>query len=135
MYSSYQNRGAYNHRNMGRQLLCFDNISHYGKATPTDIDGLIEYHDKQYVLLEIKRKGVQVLYGQRVALERMVNDFRKAGKEAIAVVAEHTVFDPSEDVDVAECLVREIYYSGERVWRPPKRLMNVRTLLDSFLLP
>lgn len=130
---SYEQRGTYNHVSMGRQLLRFDNLYYDGNITPMDIDGLIEYHDQKRVLLEIKRKGVKVLYGERMALERMVNDFNKAGKESIAIVADHTVFDTHEDVDVADCIVREIYYGKERRWRPPKRMMTVKKLVDSFL--
>lgn len=130
---SYEKRGSYNHVNMGKQLLRFDNIA-YGNVTPMDIDGLIEWHDKKRVLLEIKRKGVYVLGGERLALERMVNDFQTAGKESLAIIADHTVFNTNEDVKVEDCIVREIYHSKEKKWRAPKRMMTVRTILDSFLL-
>lgn len=131
---SYERRGSYNHVSMGKQLLRFDSLYYGDNITPMDVDGLIEYHDKKRVLLEIKRKGVRVLEGERIALQRMVDDFSTAGKESIAIVADHTVFDTHEDVDVADCLVREIYHSGERKWRPPKKLITVRSALDSFLL-
>ena len=130
---SYEKRGSYNHVNMGKQLLRFDGIS-FGNVTPMDIDGLIEWHDKKRVLLEIKRKGVYVLGGERLALERMVNDFQTAGKESLAIIADHTVFNTNEDVKVEDCIVREIYHSKEKKWRAPKRMMTVRTILDSFLL-
>ena len=130
---SYEKRGSYNHINMGKQLLRFDGIS-FGNVTPMDIDGLIEWHDQKRVLLEIKRKGVCVLGGERLALERMVNDFQTAGKESLAVIADHTVFNTNEDVNVEDCIVREIYHSKEKKWRPPKKMMTVRTILDSFLL-
>ena len=131
---SYEKRGSYNHRRMGKQLLCFDGIT-YGNVTPMDIDGLIEWHDQKRVLLEIKLNGVKVLGGERLALERMVNDFAKIGKESIAIIADHKVFETDKDVMVRDCIVREIYYSREKVWRPTKRIMDVGTLLDSFLLP
>lgn len=131
---SYEKRGSYNHRRMGKQLLCFDGIT-YGNVTPMDIDGLIEWHDQKRVLLEIKLNGVKVLGGERLALERMVNDFAKIGKESIAIIADHKVFETDKDVMVRNCIVREIYHSREKVWRPTKRIMDVGTLLDSFLLP
>ena len=130
---SYEKRGSYNHVSMGKQLLCFDGLA-YGNVTPMDIDGLIEWHDQKRVLIEIKRKGVYVLTGERLALERMVNDFQEAGKESLAIIADHTVFDTKKDVMVEDCLVREIYHSRERRWRPPKKMMTVRALLDSFLV-
>lgn len=130
---SYEKRGSYNHASIGRQLLRFDGIS-YGNVTPMDVDGLIEWKDKKRVLLEIKMKGVKVLGGERLALERMVNDFSMAGKEAIAIIADHKVFDTREDVQVRDCLVRELYHSREKLWRPPKKMMTVQMLLDSFIL-
>ena len=132
---SYEKRGSYNHRRMGKQLLCFDGISYGGNVTPMDIDGFIEWHDQKRVLLEIKLNGVKVLGGERLALERMVNDFSSIGKESLAIIADHKVFDTNQDVIVRDCIVREIYHSREKVWRPTKRLMDVGTLLDSFLLP
>lgn len=131
---SYEKRGSYNHRRMGKQLLRFDGIS-YGNVTPMDIDGFIEWHDKKRVMLEIKLQNVPILTGERLALERMVDDFARLGKESMAVIADHKVFDTNEDVIVRECLVREIYHSRERIWRPTKMMMTVGMLLDSFLLP
>ena len=132
---SYERRGSFNHAHMAKQLLRFDNIAYYGNATPMDIDGLIEWHDKKRVLLEIKRKGVLLLDGERLAYKRLIDDFQLAGKESICIVADHEVFNYREDVDVASCIVREIYHSKEKKWRPTKRMMTVKMLLDSFLLP
>ena len=79
---SYEKRGSYNHSNMARQLLRFDGLG-WGNVTPMDVDGLIEWKDKKRVLIEIKMKGVKVLNGERLALERMVNDFSRVGKESV----------------------------------------------------
>lgn len=130
---AYEKRGSYNDRRRAKQLLLFDGLEYSGNATPMDLDGFIEWHDKKRILLEVKTKGVKVLWGERMALERMVNDFGKAGKDSIAVIADHTVFDKTEDVLVADCIVREFYSSREHVWRPPKTMMTVRSLIDSFL--
>ena len=98
-----------------------------------DIDGVIEWEDRKIILIEVKKKGVTVPYGERVTLQRMVTDFYHAGKEAVAVVADHTVFDPAKDVIVADCIIRELYTSYERVWRPPKKLMTVEYFVRLFL--
>ena len=130
---SYEKRGSYNHVSMARQLLRFDNLYFGDNVTPMDVDGLIEWHDKKRVLIEIKRKGVKMLIGEKLALERMVDDFQKVGKDSVVLVAEHMVFDSKEDVDVAECVVREVYFGKEGRWRPPSRIMTVRTALNAFL--
>ena len=129
---SYEMRGSYNHTKMARQLLRFDGLR-YGNVTPMDVDGLIEWKNRKRAILEVKMKNVKVLDGERLALERMVNDFYHAGKEAIAIVADHTVFDAKEDVMVKDCLVREIYHSSEKIWRPTNRMMTVEMLLSYFL--
>lgn len=122
-----------NYRGYAKQLLLFDGLELSRNASPMDIDGVIEWEDRKIVLIEIKKKGVKVPYGERLTLQRMVNDFGKAGKLAVALVADHTVFNPTEDVRVADCIVREVYTSSERVWRPPKRMMTVEGLVRLFL--
>lgn len=131
---SYELRGSYNHSDKGRQLLLFDGLSFGGNVTPTDIDGLIEWHDRKLVLLEIKMKNVNVPRGQKLALQRLVDDSTRCGKDSIAVIADHSVFDSKQDIQVADCTVREIYYGKEHQWRPPKQMMTVDYLVRSFLL-
>ena len=102
------------------------------KGLELDIDGLIEYHDSEYILLEVKHKDARVPYGQRLAIQRMVDDFTKAGKKAVAIVCEHKVDDTDKPVVAAFCKVRELYYGGEHKWRPPDSPMNVRQAIDKF---
>ena len=37
-----------------RQLIDFTGLELEGGIYPTDIDGLIEYHDQEYILIEVK---------------------------------------------------------------------------------
>ena len=90
-----------------KQLIDFKGLELDNGIYPTDIDGLIEYHDSEYILLEVKHKDARVPYGQRLAIQRMVDDFTKAGKKAVAIVCEHK-------------------------WRPPDSPMNVRQAIDKF---
>lgn len=122
-----------NYRGYAKQLLRFDGLELSRNASPMDIDGVIEWDDKKIVLIEIKKKGVKVPYGERMTLQRMINDFWRAGKQAVAIVADHRVFNPAEDVIVADCIVREVYTSRERTWRPPKKMMTVENLVRLFL--
>ena len=93
-----------------RQLIDFTGLELEGGIYPTDIDGLIEYHDQEYILIEVKYGKTKVPFGQRLAIERMVDDFTKIGKPAVAIVCEHTVKDADKHVVAAACKVREIYY-------------------------
>ena len=40
-----------------KQLIDFKGLELDNGIYPTDIDGLIEYHDSEYILLEVKTQG------------------------------------------------------------------------------
>lgn len=122
-----------NYRGYAKQLLRFDGLEMDRNGSPMDMDGVIEWDNRKYILIEIKKKGVKVPYGERMTLQRMINDFAVAGKEAVALVADHTVFNPAEDVYVADCVIRELYTTYGRRWRPPKRMMTVGQFVRLFL--
>ena len=83
---------------------------------PTDIDGLIEYHNSLYIIFEIKYLNPYVPGGQRVALERAADDFAKAGKSAVVFVATHDIQDPYADIDASMCVVQKYYRGGSGRW-------------------
>lgn len=115
-----------------KQLIDFKGLELDNGIYPTDIDGLIEYHDSEYIILEVKHNKAKVPWGQRLALQRMVDDFTKAGKKAVAIVCEHNVDDTNKPVVAAVCNVRELYYGGEKRWRPPDSPMTVRQAVNNF---
>lgn len=115
-----------------RQLNIFKGLSSDG-VDATDIDGLIEYRNRAYIVYEVKGVGAEVPVGQRLALERFVTDAAKSGKVAIVMVVEHTVTDITKPVIVKDCRVRDIYYGRERRWRKPKKPMTAGQLTDTFL--
>lgn len=124
--------GEYRNDERARQLLRFSGMQ-YGTITPTDIDSLIEYHDKAYVIIEVKKNGAPVPAGQRKALTRFINAVGDAGKLSVAIVAEHGILNPHCDVLLKACQVREVYFSQERKWRAPKRQMTVDGCVREFL--
>lgn len=115
-----------------KQLIDFQGLELDGGIYPTDIDALIEYHDMEYILVEVKYKKKRVPYSQKLAIQRMVEDFTKAGKRAIALVAEHYESDPRKPIIAADCKVRELYYGEERQWRAPTHELTVRQAVDDF---
>lgn len=115
-----------------RQLIEFTGLN-YDSISPTDVDGLIEYKDKAYVIFELKHNGAEMPRGQRLAFERMVYDFEKRSKKAIAIVAEHDVTDASKSVLAKDSIVRELYQTGERKWRPPNHKMTLKELIDAYI--
>jgi hypothetical protein len=101
--------------NSGRfhQKLDFSETKIQGKQF-TDIDAILDYGNKGWVLVECKVKGNPLPYGQKLALERMVNDFAKAEKPALLVVAEHET-PINEDIRFEETKTNLIYFNGK--WR------------------
>jgi beta-xylosidase len=125
-------RGKILHPDRKQQINDFSGLR-YENITPTDIDGLIEYKDKAYVFLEIKYGDAKLPYGQRLAIERLIKDVSKTGKSAIAIVAQHDVFNTKDSVPVAECEVREVYLFTQKQWRKTKKIVNVKQCIDGFI--
>lgn len=121
----------HNKRKM-KQLIDFKGCAMDGGMYPTDIDGVIEYKDSKYIIFEVKYGDSEIPIGQRLALQRMVDDFTKSGKQAIVLICSHTVKNPNKPVVMAWCNVREIYYGDEKRWRIPNREIKVREAIDCF---
>lgn len=83
--------------------------------------------------MKVEYRDKAVPLGQRLALERFVQDVWRGGKKAVAAVVEHFVADPSQDVRLADCQVREVYVGGEFRWRNPRRRMTARKLTDAYI--
>jgi len=120
-------------RDRAKQLIDFGGIEFGERIWPTDFDALIEWHDKAWLLFEVKMYDVDVPTGQRLAIERFVKDTSMAGKRSMAVVVQHSILDPNETVTLAKCRVREIYVGGQNVWRPTIRPMTALEIANEFL--
>ena len=101
----------HNKRKM-KQLIDFKGCAVDGGMYPTDIDGVIEYKDSKYIIFEVKYGDSEIPIGQRLALQRMVDDFTKSGKQAIVLICSHTVKNPNKPVVMAWCNVREMRNDG-----------------------
>ncbi len=123
------NRGKIQFPQRMRQVVNFDGCK-FGTITPTDIDAIIDYKNKAWVIIEAKLNGVPVPRGQILAFERQIDDLSCSGKKAICIVADHNVSDPSTPIVIADCIVRQIYYNSE--WRTIRKTWTVKKLLDWF---
>jgi len=123
-------RGEIHHRERAKQIKDFSGLL-YGKITPTDIDGLIEYHNKGYILIEAKLRETEVDFGQRLALERMTDDLTRSGKQTICIIAEHDIDDPAKDINIAATLVREYRLRG--TWNKPNNSHTTKSMIDWFI--
>jgi hypothetical protein len=102
----------------------------YGKITPTDIDGIVEFRDKLFVLLEYKFNGAEVPHGQKVCMERVVDAIASSQRVALAIVADH--FNPTnQEIDCANASVRTVYYRAK--WHDQDGKKTVKESIDRLL--
>lgn len=129
--------GLYQNPRRGKQLLRFDGFGldreSLESVMATDIDALIDVRDKILIVVEAKLDGKEVPRGQQYALQRIVTDAKKAGKHAIAIVADHDVYDPEQDVFLKDLVCREVFESEIEQWRKMKRKMTVRELANWYV--
>jgi len=77
------------HPERAAQLIDLTGIN-YGNASPTDVDGFLEIRNKLFVFLEFKNQNAPPIgYGQRTALERVVDALHQSGKVSLAVIGQH----------------------------------------------
>ena len=124
-----ENRGIIQYKDRLRQIIDFSKIR-FGNITPTDIDGLIEYRNKAYILYEFKLNGTDIPRGQSLALERMVDDFIKAGKEAVLFLCYHDVENAEEDIIAGNSIVAKFYWHG--AWHEA-RAITVKEYSEKFI--
>lgn len=115
-----------------RQLILFDGIK-YGNIAPTDFDAVIEYKDRVWLVFEVKLADKELPRGQRLALERLIGDAKKAGKHGMAIVCEHRVLDPLQDVILADCMVREVYTTEMLRWFQLRKPFRAVVVAGSYL--
>ena len=121
-------RGEIQYRERARQLRDFSGLR-YGNITPTDSDGEIEYHNKAWVFMEAKLKGVELPYGQRLDLERKCDDLQKVKPTLLLICSHDTPVDM--DIDMASTVVSEYRYKGET--RRPIKEVTAKEFIDWFL--
>lgn len=97
----------------------------WGNITPTDIDAFIDFGNKTFVVIEYKLEGTEVEFGQRLALERIGENFNKP---ILIIIADHNTA-AEEEIDTGNCLVREFWWNGK--WFNSHN-RTVRNLIDSF---
>ena len=120
-------RGEIVHRARAKQIINFKSLL-YGKITPTDIDGLIDFGNKLFILIEIKYGDTPLKTGQRLAIERVVDTLARV-KKAVGIVASHNVHNANEDIDCAECVVTEIRVNSG--WKPwGNKQWTVKRMID-----
>lgn len=102
----------------------------YGKITPTDIDGFVEFGGKTFVFIELKYGDAVLKYGQKLAMERLCDACENDQRISIALVAHYNT-QGEDAVDVAPLPVSEYRIKGK--WHKPKNEITVRQAIDQIL--
>lgn len=115
-----------------KQVIEFTGLQ-YGTITPTDFDIVIELNDQAWIISEIKHGTKKLPYGQRLALQRAIQDFISTEKKAVAIVAEHYIDDVSQPIVAAECTVREFFPYNTLRWHQAKNNLTLKDCIDYFM--
>jgi hypothetical protein len=122
-------RGQIERRDLATQVIDLSGLDLPGRKTPTDLDSLIDYNGRCFVVTEYKATGAVISYGQRVALERLV-DTLNLSVPAVLVIADHDT-PLGQDVDGANALVRKYYRAG--LWRLTRHGVTVSMIAQQFI--
>lgn len=120
-------RGKFHHPERARQLLSFDGLR-WGEKTPTDLDLLVDFGGRGFVLVECKYKDTALPRGQELALERLQDAARRGGVPTLLLHASHSV-------DVGNVSVRDavvIRFRYRRGWVPMRDPLSVWDIVDRF---
>jgi hypothetical protein len=119
-------RGVIANRDRAKQIISFRGLR-FGNITPTDIDGLIEYKNQCFLLVEFKHfSKPDMPEGQRLALERLAVSLNKP---TLLLHAIHYTY-ADEDIDAASCEVLRYFWRSQ--WHPMDDQRTVRELATGF---
>lgn len=123
-------RGVIRNREFAQQIKDFSGLR-FGNITPTDIDGFMDFGDRLFIVIEGKHSGSPMHYGQRLAIERLVDACHCPPRRiSTAIIVDHYE-KSSADVDYAKTTVRSYRWNGK--WMNPlKRGMLLREAVDRF---
>lgn len=120
-------RGKIRNKEHAQTLRDYSGMS-WGRITPTDIDGFVEFGDRVFVIVESKYGSAPLSVGQRLALERL-SDAVSRSRHCLLVVCAHSS-QSDEEIPMHECIVTQ-YRSGG-IWRIPKSQTTLKEIVDQF---
>lgn len=116
----------YRNKDYGSQLKDFSGLT-WGKISPTDIDGFLEFSGKLFIIIETKYDGAPMPYGQKLALERICDGLTHGDSHAILVLTKH---NSSGDIDMASTTVTA--YRENANWFTEVPEVTLREMIDIF---
>lgn len=112
--SEFFKRDELKFKGRARQINSFLGLIRRRNITPTDIDGIIDYNGKAFIILEGKYGDAELPKGQKMALENLANAILESKKKVVVIIFRHNVHDINNDIIVSQQLVSDIYF--KRKW-------------------
>ena len=103
----------------------------FGKITPTDLDGFMEFGDHVFIFIELKGPGGEMPYGQRLAFERLVDAITSDTRASYLLLSRHEERDLDKDVVVADLMVERCYHAHR--WTAPTQKITMRQAIERIL--
>lgn len=122
-------RGAIRNREASNAVKDYTKLR-WRNITPTDIDGAIDFGNKLFIFIELKRKGQKLEGGQRLFLEREVDSHKQ---RCYCIVAE---YDTDGDIVVDICVVSEMRHNKQQPcaqWQIAREGITVKAMIDRVL--
>jgi hypothetical protein len=129
MEQSYE-RGNIKFKGRAKQLNSFSGMIRRRNITPTDIDGIIDYNGKAFVILEGKYGDAELPKGQKIALENLANTILSANKRVVVIIYRHFIHDTNQEINVSKQIVSDIYF--KRKWDKITVEKNVLEVIEMF---
>ena len=83
-----------------------------GLVSPTDIDFCFEVGNQFLLIGDCKKDDAPFPTGQRLVIERIVDNWRATRKISVGVISTHST-SPEQSVVLANTVVTKMYYNGE----------------------
>ena len=119
-------RGEVRHTNSFKQSVLFTGLV-YGKITPTDIDGFIDFGNRLFIFIELKYGSAELPRGQRVALERLCDASESNDRFSVVIVASH-----NSDGDIIAADATVVEYRWRKKWHKPTEVTTLKQAIDKM---
>lgn len=128
--AQFYERGDIKHKGRARQLNSFSGMIRRRNITPTDIDGIIDYGGRAFIILEGKYGDAELPKGQRMALENLANTILSSNKKCAILIYRHYIHNTESEINVSQQLVTEIYW--KRKWEKTIKETTVLQAIEMF---
>ncbi len=93
------------------QPIIFDGLQN-GLVSPTDIDFCFEVSNQFLLIGDCKKDDAPFPVGQRLVIERIVDNWKATRKISLGVIATHST-SPEQPIVLANTVVTKVYYNRE----------------------